>query len=65
MPGAVPRTASQALSAAILPYVKRLCEAGWEQHADLRNGVNIRDGRIDNPLIAQAMANHSDTTRDK
>ncbi len=65
MPGAVPRTASQALSAAILPYVKRLCEAGWEQQADLQNGVNIRAGRIDNPLIAQAMANHSDTTTDK
>lgn len=65
MPGAVPRTASQALSAAILPYVKRLCEEGWEQQADLQDGVNIRAGRIDNPLIAQAMANHSDTTTDK
>lgn len=65
MPGAVPRTASQALSAAILPYVKRLCEPGWEQQADLQDGVNIRAGRIDNPLIAQAMANHSDTTLDK
>lgn len=59
MPGAVPRTASQALSAAILPYVKRLCEAGWEQQLDLQNGVNIRAGRIDNPLIAQAMASHA------
>jgi alanine dehydrogenase len=60
MPGAVPRTASQALSAAILPYVKRLCEDDWEQQQDLQNGVNIRAGRIDNPLIAQAMANHAD-----
>lgn len=59
MPGAVPRTASQALSAAILPYVKRLCEEGWEQQVDLQDGVNIRAGRIDNPLIAQAMADYA------
>ncbi len=56
MPGAVPRTAAQALSASILPYVKRLCEEGWQHHRDLQDGINIRDGQIDNALIAQAMA---------
>jgi alanine dehydrogenase len=55
MPGAVPRTASQALTAAILPYVERLAVSGWDQHADLRNGINIRAGKIDNPLIQQAL----------
>ncbi|VAW62857.1 Alanine dehydrogenase [hydrothermal vent metagenome] len=54
MPGAVPRTASQALSSVILPYVQRLCEDGWQQNAGLLNGVNVREGKIDNPLIAQA-----------
>lgn len=55
MPGAVPRTASQALSAAILPYVQLLCEDGWMQDEHLRQGINVRDGHIDNELIEQAM----------
>ncbi|MCW9014981.1 MAG: alanine dehydrogenase [Gammaproteobacteria bacterium] len=55
MPGAVPRTASQALSAAITPYVHRLCESGWAQDEDLRQGINIRNGKIDNPLIEQTL----------
>lgn len=55
MPGAVPRTASQALSAAITPYVHRLCETGWEKHQDLQDGINIRNGNVDNPLIKQAL----------
>lgn len=55
MPGAVPRTASQALSAVILPYVQCLCEDNWQQHESLQSGINVRDGRIDNPLIEQAI----------
>jgi len=55
MPGAVPRTASQALSAVILPYVQRLCEADWQQDNNLQNGINVRNGEIDNPLIEQAL----------
>ena len=55
MPGAVPRTASQALSAVILPYVKCLSEEGWEQYGGLRNGLNVRKGHIDNALIASAL----------
>lgn len=55
MPGAVPRTASQALSASLLPYVMHLCQEGWQNHRGLQEGINVRDGRIDNPLIAQAM----------
>ncbi len=56
MPGAVPRTASQALSAVILPYVQCLCEENWQQHKSLQDGINVRDGRIDNPWIEQAMS---------
>ena len=55
MPGAVPRTASQALSAVILPYVQCLCEDNWQQHENLQSGINVREGRIDNPLIEQAL----------
>jgi len=55
MPGAVPRTASQALSAVILPYVQCLCEDNWQQNASLQSGINVRHGRIDNPLISQAI----------
>ncbi len=55
MPGAVPRTASQALSAAILPYVQCLCEDDWQQNVHLKDGINVRDGHIDNELIEQAM----------
>ncbi len=46
MPGAVPRTASQALSAALLPYILRLCEAGWEKQPDLAAGINVSEGKI-------------------
>ncbi len=56
MPGAVPRTASQALSGVILPYVQCLCESDWQQHRSLQDGINVRQGHIDNPLIEQAMS---------
>ena len=55
MPGAVPRTASQALSAAISPYVQRLCEADWDKADDLKQGINIRDGKVENPVVRQAL----------
>ena len=55
MPGAVPRTASQALSAVILPYVQRLSEGDWQLDKNLQNGINVRHGEIDNPLIEQAL----------
>ncbi len=51
MPGAVPRTASQALCAAISPYVLRLTEIGWEDQEDLLAGINVRDGEYVNPDV--------------
>ncbi len=51
IPGAVPRTASQALSAALLPYTSRLCDADWEKMPDLAGGVNVKDGRIVHPAL--------------
>ena len=55
MPGAVPRTATQALSGAIAPYVARLARSDWEQDAGLRTGINIRAGQIVHPAVAAAL----------
>jgi alanine dehydrogenase len=51
MPGAVPRTASQALSAAILPYAQRLAAGGWEADPALALGVNVRGGELVHPAL--------------
>lgn len=48
VPGAVPRTASQALSNAILPYVRDVADKGWvkavRENAVLKTGLNIANG---------------------
>ena len=46
MPGAVPRTASQALSAALVPYILRLTESNWREQPDLRAGINVEAGKL-------------------
>jgi alanine dehydrogenase len=46
MPGAVPRSASQALSAALLPYVHDISRPDWQSMADLSRGINVAAGRI-------------------
>jgi len=51
MPGAVPRSASQALSASLTQYVIRLAAADWEQQADLAAGVNVKQGEIVYPAL--------------
>ena len=59
MPGAVPRTASQALSAVLVPYVLRLAlrgSAGAATDPMLAFGVNVADGRIVHPRVAEALA---------
>jgi len=56
MPGAVPRTASQALSGAIAPYVHRLSQPGWDTSPDLVSGINVRSGQVVHPAVAQALA---------
>ena len=55
MPGAVPRTASQALSGAIAPYVSRLAQPGWEQDTSLRAGINVQGGKLVHPAVAAAL----------
>lgn len=46
MPGAVPRTSTQALSAALLPYVLQLCDTEWPSNPVLASGVNVQNGVI-------------------
>ncbi|MGA7801889.1 MAG: alanine dehydrogenase [Gammaproteobacteria bacterium] len=56
MPGAVPRTAVQALSAALLPYAARMAEGeSWSQHEPLRRGLNVQAGRIVHPGVIAAL----------
>ncbi len=51
MPGAVPRSASQALSAAILPYARQLAQGDWAHNAALSAGVNVRGGELVLPAL--------------
>lgn len=51
MPGAVPRTASQALSGAVLPYALQLADGGLSASEPLRAGINVRDGKIIHPAL--------------
>lgn len=58
MPGAVPRTSTFALNNATLPFVVALANKGWQRAMQddlhLRNGLNVHDGQIAHPAIAQA-----------
>jgi len=51
MPGAVPQTASQAISAAILPFVQRLTQKGWRDYAPLAKGINVAHSEIVHPAL--------------
>ena len=56
MPGAVPRSASQALSAALIPYVTILAERDWQKNEALRSGINVREGQLIHPALQKYMA---------
>ena len=51
MPGAVPQTSSQAICAAILPYVNKLASGNWRQDAALVKGINVADGKLVHPAL--------------
>ena len=51
MPGAVPRTSSQALSAAIAPYTGRLAHGNWREVGSLVKGINVEAGKIVHPAL--------------
>ena len=56
MPGAVPMAASQALSAALLPYVQELTRADWKSRRSLAAGINIEGGQIIHPALQETFA---------
>ena len=51
MPGAVPRTSSQAISAALIPYVKRIARDDWQDIPGLKSGINVMAGAIVHPAL--------------
>jgi alanine dehydrogenase len=57
MPGAVGRTSTYALCNVTLPYVMQLVKKGLDaavrDNAGLAQGVNIRQGRVTNPAVAE------------
>ena len=58
IPGAVSRTSTKALCNATLPYARQLARMGVDGFAALDEGraaaVNMRDGKITNPAVAEA-----------
>ncbi|MDR2474193.1 MAG: alanine dehydrogenase [Tannerella sp.] len=58
IPGAVPYTSTLALTNATLPYVFKLADLGWQEaikaDAGLKAGVNVVDGVITYPAVAEA-----------
>ncbi|HSM41047.1 MAG TPA: alanine dehydrogenase [Afifellaceae bacterium] len=59
MPGGVPRTSTQALNNATLPFVLALANKGWKRAlADdehLRNGLNVHAGTVNHKAVAEAL----------
>ncbi len=52
MPGAVPQTSSQAICAAILPYVQRLAAGrAWRKFEPLKSGINVENGKVVHPAL--------------
>lgn len=55
MPGAVPRSASQALSASLLPYVRKLAGSQWWDDPELTTGINLHSGDIVHPAVKESL----------
>lgn len=57
IPGAVPKTASEALNNATLPYVRELASKGsyaaLSENAHLCNGLNVCKGKVTRPEVAR------------
>jgi alanine dehydrogenase len=68
MPGAVPITSTYALTNATLPYVLELAEHGAAGALDrdraLRLGLNVRNGEITHPAVAEALGVPASSTGD-
>ena len=51
MPGAVPQTSSQAICAAILPWVSKLASGSWRDSQPLVRGINVEGGKVVHPAL--------------
>ncbi|MDQ3495328.1 MAG: alanine dehydrogenase [Pseudomonadota bacterium] len=52
MPGAVPQTSSQAICAAILPWVNQLASGSdWRNNAAMLKGINVEAGKLVHPAL--------------
>jgi len=51
MPGAVPQTSSQAICAAILPWVNKLASGQWRDNQALVRGINVEGGKLVHPAL--------------
>jgi alanine dehydrogenase len=62
MPGAVAKTSTMALTNATLPYVLRLANetpgSALSKDSHLAAGVNVTDGKIAHPAVAEALSTH-------
>lgn len=56
MPGAVPRSASQALAAVLLPYVHALARPDWKDSPSLVRGINVAAGELIHPALKESLA---------
>ena len=58
MPGAVPRTSTLALTNATFPYALEIVEKGYQTairtNPEIAHGVNIIDGKVTHPGVAEA-----------
>ncbi len=46
MPGAVPHSATHALSAAVLPYLEALLQSDWRSDPRLHDAINVSKGKV-------------------
>ena len=63
MPGSVPRTSSEALNNATLPYVLALADKGVDalrEDTHLANGLNVKDGKIVYQAVLDAIGEKSE-----
>ena len=56
MPGAVPQTSSQAICAAILPWVDTLASGEWRHNEALARGINVEAGKLVHPALQDRVA---------
>ncbi len=67
MPGAVPRTSSQALANATLPYIVKIANLGLDEalsrNQGLARGLNVMGGEVLYPAVAQAFDLPMETIR--